>query len=56
MDALPEAESTVRYIADDNSSVAALTYRFDHDAEIIGHVSMRLWVEAEGHDDADIHV
>lgn len=56
VDALPEAESTVRYTADDNSSVAALTYRFDHDAEIIGHVSMRLWVEAEGHDDADIHV
>jgi hypothetical protein len=35
---------------------ATFDFRFDEETEITGHASLRLWVEAEGSDDADLFV
>lgn len=35
---------------------ASFDFRFDEETEITGHASLRLWVEAEGSDDADLFV
>jgi predicted acyl esterase len=31
-------------------------YRFEEDTEITGYLKLRLWVEAEGHDDMDLFI
>jgi hypothetical protein len=56
---LPEAvaqESSVRYKADDGISDVSFTIDIEKDTDFIGYVSLRLWVEAENSDDADIFV
>lgn len=47
-------EAEVSYPARDGQAVFDL--RFDEDAEITGHASVRLWVEADGSDDLDLFV
>jgi len=51
-----EEESEVRYRADDGRGKATFTFRFDRDTELIGHLKLRLWVEAEGANDMDLFV
>ncbi|MDS1116823.1 CocE/NonD family hydrolase C-terminal non-catalytic domain-containing protein [Gordonia westfalica] len=53
---LPSQESSVRYSSDDGASIVHFTHTFEEDTEVIGHVSLRLWVEVDGHNDADLHV
>ncbi len=50
------AESIVRYKADDNHSEAAFTIDFTEDTEFTGYVSLRLWIETDAGNDADIFV
>lgn len=52
----PAEASSVRYRADDNTSIVSFAHSFTDDVEVIGHVSLRLWVEVEGGDDSDIFV
>jgi putative CocE/NonD family hydrolase len=47
-------ETAVAYRAD--SGRARFTYRFSATTELIGHMKLRLWVEAEGADDMDLFV
>lgn len=49
-------ESSFRYKADDGQSEVTFTIDFKKDTEFIGYVSLRLWVEAESANDADIFV
>jgi len=49
-------ESSVRYKADDNQSEASFTIDFKKDTEFTGYVSLHLWIEADGAEDADIFV
>lgn len=48
------AAGEVRYDAREGQAVFDL--RFDHDTEITGHASLKLWVEADGSDDMDLFV
>ena len=48
------AESSVRY--DAASGRAIFLYRFPNATELIGHMALRLWVEADGADDMDLFV
>ncbi|MFA5308953.1 MAG: CocE/NonD family hydrolase [Dehalococcoidales bacterium] len=52
----PVAASLVRYRADDDNGQAVFTYSFPEDTEIVGHMKLRLWVEAAGSDDMDLFV
>lgn len=47
-------ESKVSY--DANKGVVNFDYQFDEDTEITGYMKLRLWVEADGHDDMDIFI
>lgn len=47
-------ESVVRY--DATQGRAIFTIRFGEDTELTGYMSLRLWVEADGADDADLFV
>jgi len=49
------AESEVRYAADAEER-ALFDHRFDASTELVGHMKLRLWVEAEGSDDMDLFV
>ena len=49
-----EVESSYRY--DGNDGVANFDITFDEDIEITGYMRLRLWVEADGHDDMDMFV
>jgi predicted acyl esterase len=49
-------ESLVRYKADDNQSEAVFTIDFEKDTEFTGYVSLHLWIETDGADDADLFV
>jgi predicted acyl esterase len=49
-------ESSVRYKADDNQSEATFTFDFKKDTELIGYVSLHLWIETDSADDADLFV
>lgn len=46
----------VAYRADDNKSTATFTMRFEEETEITGFLKLKLWVEAQGSDDADIFI
>jgi uncharacterized protein len=48
------SESVARY--DATTGRAVFTYRFPTSTELIGHASLRLWVEADGSDDMDLFV
>lgn len=47
-------ESKVNY--DANEGVVNFDYQFDEDTEITGYTRLRLWVEADGHDDMDLFI
>lgn len=49
-------ESAVRYRADDGKGQAAFIKTLPDDIELIGHMKLRLWVEADGADDMDLFV
>jgi predicted acyl esterase len=50
----PGTAAELRQDAIDGTSTFDI--RFDEETEITGHASLRLWVEAEGSDDADLFV
>lgn len=52
----PPAEARADYPADDGRSAAAFEFTFDRDTDVLGHLAVRLWVEAEGADDMDLFV
>lgn len=49
-----ELESKISY--DANEGVANFDFKFNEDTEITGYMKLRLWVEADGHDDMDMFV
>ncbi|MFA9463047.1 MAG: CocE/NonD family hydrolase [Velocimicrobium sp.] len=49
-----EAESKVSY--DANEGIVNFDMAFDEDTEITGYMKLRLWVEADGHDDMDMFI
>lgn len=49
-----EKETKVSY--DANEGVAEFDFQFDQDTEITGYMKLRLWVEAEGHNEMDLFV
>lgn len=51
---LPGAEGTSAYDAEDGR--AEFTLVFDSETEIVGYPRVKLWVEADGHDDMDLFV
>lgn len=53
-DAAPQGAASTGY--DAAAGRAVFDYRFDADTEISGHAMLRLWIEAEGADDADLFV
>ena len=53
---IPSREGTVSYQADDSKSSAAFTMRFSEETEITGYLKLRLWVETDEADDADLFV
>ena len=52
----PAVEAQARYEADDPASRLTFDHRFADDAELTGHMSLRLWVSAPEADDMDIFV
>jgi predicted acyl esterase len=50
----PECETLFSY--DGATGVANFDIKFEEDIEITGYMKLRLWVEAEGHDDMDLFV
>ena len=53
-DTLPADTSEVRYAADQDHAV--FDYRFSEDTELTGHMKLKLWIELEGSDDADLFI
>ena len=51
---LPEKEEKCSY--DSASGLLNFDFPFEEDTEITGYMKLRLWVEAEGHDDMDLFV
>jgi hypothetical protein len=57
MTAQPDSQAdTVAYAADDSKSVATFTMTFEQETEITGFLKLKLWVEAQGANDADLFV
>jgi len=52
----PAQEGRVDYPADDGKSEATFDITFDRDTEVIGFLSVCLWLEADGADDMDVFV
>ena len=52
----PVSEAAVSYPADDGKGKSSFTIRFNQAIELIGHLKLRLWVEARGADDMDLFV
>ena len=53
---MPEADSSVKYNADGALTLASFIFTVAERTEIIGYPKVKLWVEAEGHDDMDVYV
>ncbi len=49
-------ESSVKYATEGPVTLASFLYTFDKRTEIVGYPKLKLWVEAEGHDDMDVYV
>ena len=49
-------ESHMQYRADDHKGQAVFTITFDKDTELSGYIKLRLWIEADSADDADLFV
>ena len=56
LDAPPAAASEARYLSTDPQQSALFQYRFEHRTEITGNVKLRLWLAADGTNDADVFV
>ena len=55
MSGLPPPESSeVRYAADQGQAI--FDYRFTENTEITGHMKLKLWIELDGSDDADLFI
>ena len=52
----PAAESSIAYNAEDKVSTAVFDHKFTHTSELTGHMKLRLWVETDASDDADLFV
>ena len=52
----PAGEASVRYDASDESGRATFDFAVDESLELVGHMKLRLWVEADGSDDMDLFV
>jgi len=52
----PAAERATGYDAESGSGRCEYTVSFDRETEIVGYPKLRLWVEAQGHDDMDLFV
>ena len=52
---VPQADQ-VAYQADDSQSVATFTMAFSRETEITGFLKLKLWVEADGSEDADLFI
>ncbi|MDR1766593.1 MAG: CocE/NonD family hydrolase [Lachnospiraceae bacterium] len=52
----PQSEGSVSYCSCDNKGMVKFTHTFEEETEIIGYISAKLWVEAEGHNDLDLLV
>jgi predicted acyl esterase len=50
------AQAPSSFAYDANSGRAVFDYRFDADTEITGHASLRLWIETDESNDADLFV
>lgn len=50
------AAAESKYAYDGSTGLANFDIRFDEDTEITGYMKLRLWMEAEGHDDMDLFV
>ena len=53
-DSIPETENSCSYDAEEG--LLNFDYQFDEDTEITGYMKLRLWVEADGHDEMDLFV
>lgn len=51
-----DEESEVRYDPQAEDQAARFDFRFEETTELIGHMKLRLWVEADGSDDMDLFV
>jgi predicted acyl esterase len=51
----PSEQRSARYRGDDGGQTV-FTYVFDRDVELIGHLKLRLWVEAQGSEDMDLFI
>ena len=54
--ALPKDEQAVSYDAESRKGRIEYTLAFDRETEIVGYPKLRLWVQADGHDDMDLFV
>lgn len=52
----PTTPSATRYAASEGSAHAEFTHRFSADTDLVGHMKLRLWVEADGANDMDLFV
>ena len=52
----PAQEKTASYSADSRRGRIEYTVRFEEETVLVGHPRLKLWVEADGHDDMDIFV
>lgn len=50
------AQASTRYRSDDGKGMVKFTITFSEETEISGYMKLRLWVQADGHDDMDIFV
>lgn len=55
-DAAPANQSWLGYDATDKSADATFDHMFSHAAELTGHMKLRLWIETDESDDADLFV
>jgi predicted acyl esterase len=56
LESAPDEVSTFCYRSDDEKEKAVFTIGFDNDVTLLGHASLRLWVEANGNEDMDLFV
>lgn len=56
IDTVPVTESQVSYVADDKASSVRFDHVFADGAELTGTMALRLWVETDRSDDADLFV
>ena len=54
--AAPSGEVTCGYNAESGKGQVEFNVAFDRETEIVGHPKVKLWVEADGHDDMDLFV